>query len=89
MYYWGSILAGAETSAPIRFVQGLRRQTQDLVTRPGERLWFVLGAALVITALVVLSRRRPGTQDEPEPGYGEPASEEGSVEELASEMKAP
>lgn len=89
VYYWGSILSGAGKSGPIRFVQGLQQRTQDLVMRPGERLWFVLGTALVITALVVLSRRRREMPDEPEPGYGEPASEEGSAEELASEMESP
>lgn len=61
-YYWISLLSGGGESGPIRFMRSLQERAQDLLLRPGERLWLAVGLALAVTALAVttmvfLSRR--------------------------------
>ena len=67
VYYWASILRGAEQSAAVRLVQALQRRAQDLVLRIGERWWLLLGTVLLAAALLALGRRLlRGGQDRPE-----------------------
>ncbi len=72
VYYWLSLLTGSGESGPIRFMQHLQQTVQSLLLRPGVRLWFAVGTALAITAVVsggiaVQARRRrrsePGQTD--------------------------
>lgn len=61
VYYWASLLeifGGDPESGPIRLVQSLQRQAQDLVLRPGERLWLAAGVALLLAAALSLVLRQ-------------------------------
>jgi cytochrome c-type biogenesis protein len=55
VYYWVSLLEGDGEGAPIRFMQGLQRDAQDLVARPGDRLWLAVGVTLVGASLLSLA----------------------------------
>lgn len=59
-YYWVSLLSGDSESGPVRFMQALQRGAQDLIIQPGERVWFAIGGALTVAAVIVLVRRRIG-----------------------------
>lgn len=57
VYYWSSLLRGADQSRAVRFVQDLQRRAQDLVLSIGERWWLLLGILLLGTGLLVLGLR--------------------------------
>jgi cytochrome c biogenesis protein CcdA len=57
VYYWSSLLRGADQGAPVRLVQDLQRWAQGAVLSLGDRWWLLLGAALLAAALVVLGLR--------------------------------
>ncbi len=61
-YYWVSLLSGNSESGPVRFMQALQRGAQNLIIGLGERVWFAIGAALTVAAVIVLVRRRIRTR---------------------------
>lgn len=69
VYYWGSLLSGNAESGPVRLVQDLQREAQELVLRPGNRFWLAAGVALLVGALVSLAmktrRARPAERPLP------------------------
>jgi len=65
VYYWISLLEGSGEGAPIRFMQGLQRDAQDLVARPGNRLWLAVGVALVVVAMLSLAFKLLRRRSEP------------------------
>lgn len=57
VYYWGSLLSGNAESGPVRFVQRLQGDAQDLLLRPGQRVWVAAAVALLAGALLSLALR--------------------------------
>lgn len=57
-FYWLSLLSGRVESGPVRFMQSLQRGAQNLIIGLGERVWFAIGGALTVAALIVLIGRR-------------------------------
>lgn len=68
VYYWISLLRGADQGPAIRLVQGVQRWAQGLVLGLGDRLWVFLGVALAGAALLTLTFRvlRRPSEDGPE-----------------------
>jgi len=62
VYYWTSLLSGSGESGPVRLVQDLQGDAQDLVLKPGQRYWLAAGIALVIGAALSLLLRSRGTR---------------------------
>ncbi len=61
-YYWVSLLSGNAESGPVLFMQSLQRVATNLILGLGERVWFAVGAALTVAAVIVLVRRRLRTR---------------------------
>lgn len=76
VFYWTSLLGGSGDSALIRFVQDLQTRVQELLTGTDERLWFAVGAALLVGAVLWVGMRRAAGPQEPEAQPG-PAAKAG------------
>lgn len=57
VFYWVSLLSGAEGSGAVRLLQGLQKWAQGVLLGVGERPWFFLGAALAAAALLTVAVR--------------------------------
>ncbi|MBI3648643.1 MAG: cytochrome c biogenesis protein CcdA [Actinobacteria bacterium] len=84
-YYWLSLLSGNAESGPVRFMQTLQDDAQNLITRVGERAWFAVGVALFFAAAIVLVGRRMRDRV---PEDEEPSTEVGELEEETLDASA-
>lgn len=57
VYYWTTLLRGDRETVAIRLVLDVQRWAQDLVLRPGERVWLAAGVALLVGALLSVALR--------------------------------
>lgn len=68
VYYWTSLLRGADQGGAIRLVQDLQEWAQQAILGLGDRAWLllaaVLGAGALITVAVRLLRHEQGGPDE-------------------------
>lgn len=88
VYYWLSLLSGADQSGAVRLVQSLQRAAQELVASVDDRIWLVAGVGLVAGSLLTLAARLLRRDDDLGPGLDDDDEERAAVPERVEDLRS-